>query len=75
MFSERIKSELIIASQVLDQTYLLEGEQRAGAEKLLITYLRALLGEIRIAKNIEKSIDFIGAEKKIMEALSCLTFP
>ena len=69
MFSERIKSELIIASQVLDQTYSLEGDERTGAEKLLVTYLRALLGEIRIAKSIERSINFIGAEKKIMEAL------
>ena len=42
MFSERVKSELIIASQVLDQTYSLEGDERAGAEKLLVAHPNSL---------------------------------
>ncbi len=69
MYSERIKSELIIASEVLAKMLTLKGEQRKGAEQLMTTYLEALVGEIRIAQGIEKSLNLIGAEKKIMEAI------
>jgi len=73
MYSERIKSELIIASEVLAKMFTLEGEERKGAEKLMSSYLEALAGEIRIAQGIEKSINFLGAEKKIMEAIGKIT--
>lgn len=69
MYSERIKSELIIASEILAKMLSLKGEERKGAETLMTTYLNALAGEIRIAQGIEKSINFIGAEKKIVEAI------
>ena len=69
MYSERIKSELIIASNVLEKMLTLKGEERNGAEKLMITYLERLVGEIKIAQGIEKSINFLGAEKKITEAI------
>lgn len=67
--SERIKSELIIASKLLAKMVTLEGEERIGAEKLMTSFLEALVGEIRIAQGIEKSINFLGAQKKIMEAI------
>jgi hypothetical protein len=69
MYSERIKSELIIASDVLEKMLTLVGEERKGAEKLMLTYLERLVGEIKIAQGIEKSINFLGAEKKITEAI------
>ncbi len=47
----------------------LRGEEFIGAEKMMASYLEALVGELRIAQNVEKSINFVGAEKKIMEAL------
>jgi hypothetical protein len=47
----------------------LEGEERKGAEKLMTSFLEALVGEIRIAKNVEKSINFLKAEGKIIEAI------
>lgn len=68
-YSERIKSELIIASGLLAKIVSLEGKELIGAEKLMTSFLEALVGEIRIAQNIEKSMNFIGAEKKIMEAI------
>jgi hypothetical protein len=67
--AERIKAELIIASRLLEDLGTLEGQGRSGAEKLMTTYMEALLGELRIAQSLQKSVNFLGAEKKIMEAI------
>jgi hypothetical protein len=50
----------------------LQGEELLGAEKLMISYLEALVAEVRIAQNIEKSENFTKAERKIMEAVGRL---
>lgn len=71
-FSERLKSELIIASRLLATMETIEADQEAGAEKMMVSYLEALLGEIRIARHIEKSMNVIGAEKKIMETIGMI---
>ena len=71
-YSERIKSELIIAFGLLEKMLTLGGEELKGAEKLMVLYLESMVGEIRIAQNVEKSMNFIGAEKKIMEAIGKL---
>ena len=68
-YSERIKSELIIASGLLEKMITLEGQELKGAEKLMTSFLEAIVGEIRIAQHVEKSMNFIGAEKKILEAI------
>ena len=67
-YAERIKSELIIASDLLAKMLILRGEERIGAEKMMGSYLEALAREIKIAQNIEKSVNFVGAEKKVVEA-------
>jgi len=67
-YSERIKSELIIASGLVSTMETLDGKELNGAEKLMKSFLEALIGEIRIAQHIDKSMNFIGAEKKIREA-------
>jgi len=67
--SERIKSELIIASGLMAIMAELEGDELIGASKILTSFLEALLGEIRMAQNIERSLNFIGAEKKVAEAI------
>lgn len=69
MYAERIKSELIIASGLLATLDGLEGNVRLGAEKMMASFLEALTGEIRIAQHVERSMNFIGAERKIMEAM------
>lgn len=69
MYAERIKSELIIASNLFVTMNGLEGQERVGAEKMMVSYLEALAGEIRIAQHVETSVNFIGAERKIMEAI------
>lgn len=68
-FSERLKSELIIASRLLATMDTIEADQETGAEKMMVAYLEALLVEIRIAQHIDKSMNVIGAEKKIMETI------
>ena len=69
MYAERIKSELIIASSLLAAMNGLEDNERLGAEKMMGSFLEALAGEIRIAQHVERSMNFIGAERKIMEAV------
>lgn len=68
-YSERIKSGLIIAFKLLAKTATLSGEERLGAEKLMASFLDALLTEIRIAQNVGKSAHFRKAEEKIMKAI------
>ena len=68
-YSERIKSELIIASELSTKMATLAGAELSGAKKLMRLFLQALVGEIRIAQGIESSVNFVGAEKKVMEAL------
>ncbi|HDI78076.1 MAG TPA: hypothetical protein ENF54_00380 [Desulfobacteraceae bacterium] len=67
-YSDRIKSELLILSQLLDLYSQMEGEEKRGAEKVIRAYLRAVGAEIRIAQHVERSLNLVGAEKKLMEA-------
>ena len=75
-YAERIKSGLIIASKLVDAVAAMDKEERKGARKLLIHFMNALLGEIRIAYNasqlnffkeagldLERSIENIRSEK------------
>ena len=68
-YSEKIKSQLIIGSNLLPHVEALKGEERAGAEKILKAYLYLLAAEIRIAHNTVKSINYHGAEKNLTESL------
>jgi len=75
-YAERIKSGLIIASKLVGEVAVMDDEERKGARKLLIHFMNALLGEIRIAYNasqlrffkeaglsLEESIENIRSEK------------
>jgi hypothetical protein len=68
-YSEKIKSQLIIGSNLLPYVEALKGEERAGAEKILKAYLQLLVAEIRIAWNTVKSVNYHGAEKHLAESL------
>jgi len=71
-YSEKIKSQLIIGSNLLAHVEALKGEERAGAEKIVKTYLQSVLTEIRIARNTVRSINYHGAEKNVTESLGRL---
>ena len=67
-YAERIKSELIIAANLLTKTSELEGNERAGAEKLMLSFLDALIGEVNLAQNVSEMRNFEQARNKILEA-------
>jgi hypothetical protein len=68
-YSEKIKSQLIIGSNLIVHLEVLKGDERVGAEKILKAYLQLLLTEIRIASNTVKSVNYHGAEKNVTECL------
>jgi len=85
-YAERIKSGLIIASKLVDEVAAMDDEERKGARKLLIHFMNALLGEIRIAYNasqlnffkeagliLEEGIENIRSEK-YEEALRSISY-
>lgn len=74
-YSERIKSGLIIAFKLLARMSSLQGEELQGAEKLMASYLEALVAEIRIAQNVERSEYYMKAERKIVEAMGRMHLP
>jgi hypothetical protein len=71
-FSERIKSELIIAFILLEKMAALGGDDWSGAEKLMEAYLEVLLGEVRLARGVIGPNHFAEAERKMIEAIGHL---
>jgi len=67
-YVERIKSELIIATKLLQKLDELEGDELAGAEKLMLSFLDALVGEVNIAHGVLGLQNFEQARTKILEA-------
>jgi len=66
-YTERIKSELIIAATLLEEMGELENDELAGAEKLMLSFLRALQGELRIAHSVLQMQNFREAGDKVAE--------
>jgi len=67
-YVERIKSELIIATKLLQKLEELEGDELAGAEKLMLSFLDALTGEVNIAHGVLGLRNFEEAGTKILDA-------
>ena len=67
-FAERIKSELIIAAKLLGDMDGLREDELPGAEKLMSSFLKALSGEIQIAKHVLGMQNFEEANRRVMEA-------
>jgi hypothetical protein len=67
-YVERVKSELIIASKMLDRLTELSGEELNGAFKIYSFFLEALEGEINIAHNVLGMKEFENAGSKVREA-------
>jgi len=71
-YAERIKSGLIIASKLVDEVAVMGEEERKGARKLLIHFMNALLGEIRIAYNASQLKFFKEAELSLKESVESI---
>ena len=67
-YVEIIKSELIIASKLLEKLNELRSDELAGAEKMMLSFLDALAGEITIAHGVLGLRNFEEARKKILDA-------
>ena len=67
-YVERIKSELIIATKLLQKLDELEGDELAGAEKLMLSFFDALMSEVNIAHGVLGLRNFEEARTKISEA-------
>ena len=66
-YTERIKAELIIAANLLGKIGELQGDELAGAEKVVLSFLRALQGEAGIAHSVLGMQNFEDAGKKVAE--------
>lgn len=69
-YSERIKSGLIIGSQILEQLSSLKDDvELSGAKKVLVWYIEGLVREIRIAENVLGSEEYGNVERKLIEII------
>jgi len=71
-YGEKIKSELIIASKMLTSLSTFKIEEIVGGQKLMSSFLEALLGEIRIAQGSMKSKPLSDAEAMVTESIGRL---
>lgn len=68
-YAERIKSGLIIASKLIDEAHKMHEDERLGAEKLLVSFMNALNGEIKIAYNASRLQSFKDASLSIEKSI------
>ncbi len=67
-FSERIKSELVIAARLLGEIGELKGDELSGGKKILLSFWEAVLGETNLANNILRKQNLREAGAKVEEA-------
>src|SRR4030067_851298 len=69
-YSEKMKSGLIIGTNLLEQLVALKGEgELSGGRKVLTWYLEGLLRELRIAQNVIGMDHYVNLERKLMEII------
>ena len=68
VYVERIKSELIIAARLLEETQNLKENENEGAKRLALSFLNALQGETQMAYNVSREKNFEQAAMKVWEA-------
>jgi hypothetical protein len=69
-YSEKMKSGLIIGTNLLDQLVSVRKEEElSGGIKVLGWYLEGLLREIRIAENVLGPGHYSDIERKVMEVI------
>jgi len=68
-YSEKMKSGLIIGTNLLGQLVSLKNEELSGGKKVLVWYLEGLLREIRIAESVLGLDHYLDLERKVMELI------
>ncbi|MGQ9506427.1 MAG: hypothetical protein ACUVTB_01045 [Candidatus Bathycorpusculaceae bacterium] len=69
-YVEKIKSNLIITANLLEVLSSMKNENIAGAEKILIAYLNALIQEVNIAANASGLEGFQKVNDKLNEIIN-----
>lgn len=70
--SEKLKSELIISSNLVSELTIMTEEDVAGAAKMVSLFLEAVSAEARIAYKISMSKDFLESDGIIAKAISAV---
>jgi len=68
-YAEKMKSGLIIGTDLLVQLVSLKGDELSGGRKVLAWYLEGLLREVRIAENVLGKGHYEDLERKLMEVI------
>lgn len=68
-YAEKIKSNLILTTSLLEVLSNMRDEEIAGAEKLLVAYFKALVQEVNIAANASGVSGFQNVSAKLEEAI------
>ncbi|MDI6691343.1 MAG: hypothetical protein QME50_05690 [Candidatus Bathyarchaeota archaeon] len=69
-YAENIKSNLILTANLLEVLNNMKNEETAGAEKLLLAYLNALIQEVNIAANASGVEGFQNVNAKLNEIIN-----
>jgi len=69
IYTEKIKSDLILATSLLESLNSMGDEDIAGAEKLMVAHLKALIGEVNIAANASGIEGFREVNVKLESAI------
>ncbi|MCX8175656.1 MAG: hypothetical protein N3E48_00280 [Candidatus Bathyarchaeota archaeon] len=70
-YCEKIKSELIILFNLIEEASNVKAEDVEGARKIVLAFFNALIGEVRCAKVATGLKDFSSVEFNLMECLGC----
>ena len=68
-YAEKMKSGLIIGTQLLEQLASLKEDELSGGKKVLIWFLEGLRREMGIAENVLGPGRYSELERKVMEAI------
>ena len=69
LYTEKIKSDLILATSLLEALNSMENKDSVGAKKLMVAHLKALIGEVNIAANASGIEGFREVNVKLENAI------
>jgi len=69
LYTEKIKSDLILTTRLLETLNTMEDAEIVGAEKLLVAYFNALIKEVNIAANASGVQGFKKVNVKLEDAI------
>ena len=68
-YCERIKSELLILLNLVEEAFNIEGAAAEGAKKIVLSFFNALVGEVKIAVAAMSGGEFSEVEADLVKCL------